>query len=383
MLDGHNDLAFLIRFLYQNEIYYNTSFTGPFENGGFPLHVDLPRLKAGRVGGTFWSAFVLCPADGTNFSDTNYAHALSATLSQIDLIRRLTSRYSDVFSSVDLNSSTAAEAFYRRRKLISPIGIEGLHQIANSFSNLRLFYALGARYITLTHNCHNAYADAALVTNATGQTVASTPRWGGVSEAGFQVVNEMNRIGMLVDLSHVSKNTMLDVLGGRPEKWAGSKAPIIFSHSSAYALCPHPRNVPDDVLELVKRTNSLVMVNIAPDFISCVPSNSTSGLPQLYPPNATLHQVARHIKYIGDLIGYDHVGIGTDFDGIETTPTGMEDVSKFPDLVSELLQIEVADDDIVRLTGRNLLRVWNDADRVASEIQAAGELPAQDPVKEL
>ncbi|KAL8873911.1 MAG: hypothetical protein Q9174_000687 [Haloplaca sp. 1 TL-2023] len=193
----------------------------------------------------------------------------------------------------------------------------------------------------------------------------------------------MNRLGMLVDLSHVSKNTMVDVLGGRPEKGAGSKAPVIFSHSSAFALCPHPRNVPDDVLELVKKTNSLVMVNVAPDFISCVPSNSTSGLPEFYPPNATLHQVARHIKYIGDQIGYDHVGIGTDFDGIETTPKGMEDVSKFPDLISELLQMEVADDDVVLLTGRNLLRVWKDADRVASEIQGDGGLPAEDPVKEL
>ncbi|KAI4230069.1 MAG: hypothetical protein L6R36_000326 [Xanthoria steineri] len=382
LIDGHNDLAFLIRYIYGNRI-YNSTFTNRFEKDGLEMHVDLPRLHAGKVGGTFWSAFVLCPTNGTDFSDGNYAHAVSATLSQIDLLRRLTAAYPDVFSSPDLNSSTAADTFDIHHRLISPIGIEGLHSIGNSFSNLRLYYSLGVRYATLTHNCHNEYADAALVTNASGQTVASTPLWGGVSPIGQTLIHEMNRLGMLVDLAHVSKDTMIDVLGGRPEKWTGSRAPVIFSHSSAFALCPHPRNVADDVLELVKRTNSLVMVNFSPDFISCTPSNSTTGLPDFYPPNSTVHQVARHVKYIGDTIGYHHVGLGSDFDGILETPRGLEDVGKYPDLISELLEMGVTDEEASWLVGRNVLRVWRDADAVASKMKAEAVKPAEDTVKEL
>ncbi|KAL8731766.1 MAG: hypothetical protein Q9166_003213 [cf. Caloplaca sp. 2 TL-2023] len=382
LIDGHDDLAFLIRYIYRNRI-YDPAFTEPFEEGGLEMHVDLPRLKAGKVGGTFWSAFVPCPTNGTDFSNENYAHAVSATLSQIDLLRRLTTAYPKIFSSPDLNSSSAADAFDIHRLLISPIGIEGLHQIGNSFSNLRLYYSLGVRYATLTHNCHNRFADAALVTNASGHTIASSPYWGGVSKTGQILIQEMNRLGMLVDISHVSTDTMMDVLGGRPEKWAGSRAPVIFSHSSAFALCPHPRNVPDDVLELVQKTKSVVMVNFSPDFVSCVPSSSTSGLPDLYLPNSTLQQVARHIKYIGDRIGYDHVGLGSDFDGIPETPKGLDDVSKYPDLVLELLQSGVTDEEAAKLVGRNVLRVWKDVDAVALQMREEGVLPAEDTVEKL
>ncbi|KAL8779365.1 MAG: hypothetical protein Q9213_006970 [Squamulea squamosa] len=382
LIDGHDDLAILIRYIYGNRI-HDPKFKDRFDKGGLELHVDLPRLQAGKVGGTFWSAFVLCPTNGTDFSDENYAHSVSATLSQIDLLRRLTAAYPQVFSSPNLNSSTARDAFDSRHLLLSPIGIEGLHQIGNSLSNLRLYYSLGVRYATLTHNCHNKFADAALVTNSSGQTIASTPYWGGVSKAGQILIQEMNRLGMLVDISHVSKDTMIDVLGGRPDKWAGSRAPAIFSHSSAFALCPHPRNVADDVLELVKKTNSVVMVNFSPDFVSCVSSNSTTGLPDPYPPNSTLHQVARHIMYIGDRIGYSHVGLGSDFDGILETPKGLEDVSKFPNLISELLELGVADEEAAQVIGRNVLRVWRDADAVASKMEAEGVLPAEDTVEKL
>lgn len=200
LFDGHNDLAILIRFLYDNRI-YDPAFTKPFEEGGLKMHVDLPRLKAGGVGATFWSAFVPCPTNGTDFSDGAYVQSVSMTMSQIDLLRRLAAAYPQVISSPDLNSSSAEAAFHRDHLLISPIGIEGLHQIGNLFSNLRLYFSLGVRYATLTHNCHNAFADAALVSNASGTTVAAGPYWGGVSEKGKILVKEMNRLGMLVDLA--------------------------------------------------------------------------------------------------------------------------------------------------------------------------------------
>jgi membrane dipeptidase len=289
--------------------------------------------------------------------------------------------YPTIFSSPHLNASTALDSFVANKKLISPLAIEGLHQIGNSFSNLRLYHSLGVRYATLTHNCHNAFADAAIINNSSGATIAAPPYWGGVSNRGRDVVREMNRLGMLVDLAHVSKDTMLDVLGGRPKKWKGSAAPIMFSHSSAYGLCPHPRNVPDDVLQLVKTSNSIVMINFSPDFISCTPSNSSTGIPDLYQPNSTLHQVVRHIKYVGDMIGYDHVGLGSDFDGILDTPRGLDDVSKFPDLVAELLRSGVSDEDAAKVVGRNILRVWRDVDGVALKMRLANAKPVEDQIE--
>ena len=198
-------------------------------------------------------------------------------------------------------------------------------------------------------------------------------------------------MGMLIDLSHVSKDTMLDVLGGRPEKTQGSIAPVMFSHSSAFALCPHPRNVADDVLQLVKKTNSVVMVNFSPDFISCVVASEDddddgdddtmgTGLPEFYAKNATLHQVARHVMHIGQLIGYEHVGLGSDFDGILDTPSGLEDVSKFPDLVAELLRMGVGERDVRKVVGLNVLRVWRDAEKLAEKMQGQGVLPLEDEI---
>lgn len=248
---------------------------------------------------------------------------------------------------------------------------------------MRLYHRLGVRYATLTWNCHNVYADSALSTLSTGETVVATPLHNGVSDKGRALIHEMNRLGMLVDLSHVSVSTMRDVLGGTPHSsWPGSLAPPIFSHSSAKALCPHPRNVPDDILHLVKRKRGIVMVNIAPDFISCAAGNASSGLPDFIPETNTLAQVVRHIVHIGELIGFDYVGIGTDFDGIPTTPKGLEDVSRFPDLVAEMLRQGVSESEAGRVVGRNLLRVWGEVDEVARRLQGEGALPLEDEVEQ-
>jgi membrane dipeptidase len=366
LIDGHNDLLILVRALYDNKI-NGENFTKAFEKGGLAGHVDVPRLKQGQQGGAFWSAFVPCPANGLDFSDANYAPYVRATLEQIDLFQRLSEKYPDYFTLS--RSAKEAEHAFAEGKLISPLAIEGLHQIGNSLATLRLYHSLGVRYSTLTWNCHNKYADAAAVT-VDGKFQASKPFHSGVSKAGQQLILEMNRLGMLVDLSHVSVDTMRDVLGGSPEKgWKGSIAPPIFSHSSAKAICPHPRNVPDDILQLVKKRNGLVMVNFSPDFISCKDVGDESGLPEYVKEDNNLEQVVKHIMYIGELIGYDHVGLGTDYDGIEDTPRGLEDVSKFPDLVTALLEKGVSAKDAAKIVGRNLLRVWHEADRVAAKLQ--------------
>ncbi|KAH6689525.1 membrane dipeptidase [Plectosphaerella plurivora] len=376
LIDGHNDLPILIRFLYDNHVYAK-NFTEPFEHGGMTGHVDLPRLHEGQNGGAFWSVFVPCPANGTDFSDENYAASVQWTLQQIDVMNRIKQAYPKDFSP-SVNSSDA-EAAFKKGQFISPLGVEGLHQIGNSVANLRHFHELGVRYSTLTHNCHNRFADAAILEHPLRK---AEPYWNGVSPEGRRLINEMNRIGMLVDLAHVSEDTMVDVLGGK-DGWEGSRAPIIFSHSSAYSVCPHPRNVKDHVLQLVKERNSLVMVNFNPEFISCKETDSDNGIPELDPENATLAQVVKHILHIGNLIGFDHVGLGSDFDGIQLVPEGLEDVSKYPALVAELLRQGVSDEDAAKIVGSNLLRVWKDADEVALKLQAAGEPILEDDLPDL
>ncbi|KAI0123130.1 membrane dipeptidase [Xylariales sp. AK1849] len=366
LIDGHDDFPLIIRYLYGNHI-YRENFTAPFEQGGLPMHVDLPRLRAGQNGGAFWSVYAPCPANGSDWSDENYNDSVLFTIQQIDLMSRLSAAYPKDLSVVPgLTSSSALEAF-KQGRLISPLGVEGLHQIGNSVANLRRFHALGVRYATLTHNCGNIFADSALVDSPSRK---APPYWGGLSPRGKELIHEMNRIGMIVDLAHVSADTMRDVLGGTA--WEGSKAPIMFSHSSAYTLCPHPRNVPDDVLQLVKGTNSIVMVNFSPDFIACKDVGNENGIPALVPENATLAQVANHITHIGNLIGYDHVGLGSDFDGIPTVPEGLEDVSKYPDLIAELLRRGISDEDAAKIAGGNILRVWKDVEDISAKLQEDG-----------
>ncbi|KAH7318752.1 membrane dipeptidase-domain-containing protein [Stachybotrys elegans] len=369
LIDGHVDFPIALRFAYGNHI-YNETFREKFENGNLLGHVDLPRLREGQSGGAFWSVFAPCPSNITDFSDENYAAALQFTLDQIDVTNRLRALYSKDFSQS--SDSHGALQDFKQGKLISPLGVEGLHQIANSVSNLRTFYALGVRYATLTHNCNNKFADAA----SFGDRKAD-PVWGGVSPLGQQIVHEMNRLGMIVDLSHVSDDTMVHTLGGRDD-WSGSQAPVIFSHSSAWSVCPHPRNVKDHVLQLVKARNSLVMVNIAPEFISCIDNGNESGIPDFDPEHSNLDQVVKHIMHIGELIGYDHVGIGSDFDGISSVPEGFEDVSKYPDLIAELLRRGVSDADAAKIVGGNALRVWGEVEAVAAKMQQAGAYIMED-----
>lgn len=233
------------------------------------------------------------------------------------------------------------------------MGIEGLHQIGNSASILRMYYSLGVRYATLTHTCDNAYADS---------EESDKPLNNGLSDAGVKMVKEMNRLGMIVDLSHTSFSTQRDVL-------KISKAPVVFSHSNAYSVCNHTRNVPDNVLDMVKLNRGVVMVTFYPAFLT------HNGV------NASLDSVVEHIIYIGERIGYKHVGIGSDFDGMAEGPKGLEDVSKYPDLIAELQKRGISRLDIMGIMGGNLLSVLKRVEEVAVEMEFAGVLPLEDDVK--
>lgn len=386
LIDGHNDLAYYLRWAYSNHIYQD-NFTVPWTTGKLGGEVDLFRLREGQVGGTFWSIYVDCPKGP--YTQEYFAHALDETDAAIDVIQRIQYAYPESFGRPK-NSSEAIDVFNSGR-IISPLGLEGLHMLGESFAKLREYHGRGIRYATLTHNCHNIYADSAM-TELPNATVQATPRWGGVSVLGQKLVREMNRLGILVDLSHTSADTMRSVLGahsngnstvpnGTTPTWEGSLAPPIFSHSSAFGLCPHPRNVPDDVLHLVKAKGGVVMVTFWAGFISCQWANGTpvkGELPVIYRPNVTVAQVVKHIRYIGELIGYDHVGIGSDFDGTPTAIMGLDDVSKFPALVEEILNQGISENDARKIVGGNLLRVWRAVDGVANELQSNGALPAED-----
>ena len=283
LIDGHNDLLIGLRGTYQNHL--SPEVLERFENGTLPGQTTVLSMAAGGYGGAFWSAYMYCQKDIWDFSDAAYAPIVRATFEQIDTFHRLAAIYPEFFS-LPASAASAEAGFHVNHTLISPIAIEGLHQIGNSLSILRSFFDLGVRYATMNWNCHNVYSDAAVLTyigNGRGHSEKATPHWGGVSKRGRDLVKEMNRLGMIVDLSHVSVDTMRDVLAGyhnydapHSEKfeddWTGSLAPPFFSHSSAYAICPHPRNVPDDVLWMVKRRNSVVMINFNPCLLYTSPS---------------------------------------------------------------------------------------------------------------
>ncbi len=362
LIDGHNDLAWELRETRQP--LERTDLAAPV---GF-THTDLPRLAAGGVGAQFWSVFVPATLAGEA--------AVATTLEQIDLVRRMIARYPD---HLELARSAAdVERIFAAGKVASLMGAEGGHSIACSLGALRMLYALGVRYMTLTHNENVPWADSA----------TDDPAAGGLSEFGRHVVGEMQRLGMLVDLSHVAAGTMRDALDA-----AG--APVIFSHSSARALCDHPRNVPDEILARLPQNNGVCMVTFVPAFVSqrcrdwekeLAEDMERRGLdpgdraaraaarqqraPADPAPRATLGQVADHIEHVRAVAGVEHVGIGGDFDGTEELPDGLHDVSCYPALFAELLGRGWGEEDCARLAGGNLLRVMREAETAAREISA-------------
>jgi membrane dipeptidase len=360
IIDGHNDLPDMIRV-------HAGSDPGKLDlrqhQPGFMT--DIPRLKAGGVGGQFWSVYVSVDRKG--------ADAVAATLDQIDIVHRLAAQYPSTFAL----ASTAAdvERIEKSGRIASLIGVEGGHCIDESLGVLRDFYRLGARYMTLTHDANTPWADAA----------RGTPEHNGLTPFGEDVVREMNRIGMLVDLSHTAPATMKAAL-------RVTTAPVIFSHSSARALTDHPRDVPDDVLEQLESNGGVVMVTFVPSFISrevkdygdretaeqqrltgllASPAAVSASLAEWRAanpsPKATLAQVADHIDHIKAVAGIDHIGLGGDFDGITSTVVGLEDVSTYPQLIRELLRRGYTDDDIRKIAGRNVLRILRAAERAAAK----------------
>jgi membrane dipeptidase len=355
LVDGHNDLPWAIR----------ESGTRPRDVEAYDLrirtagHTDLERLRQGRVGGQFWSVYVPGEAKDSGFARLQ--------LEQIDIARRVIAKYPDRLALALTAGDVRRE--FRRGRIGSVLGMEGGHVLENSLGALRAYYDLGARYMTLTHNVTLDWADAAL----------DSARHGGLSAFGEEVVREMNRLGMLVDLSHASPATMSDALNV-------SEAPVIFSHSSARALADVPRNVPDSILRRLPANGGVVMVTFVPGFISQElvdygrarrrfgSDTATAEFRQWSSanprPRATLSQVADHIEHIRRVAGADHVGIGGDFDGISEVVLGLEDVSKYPALFAELARRGWSDVDLRKLAGENVLRAFEAAEAVSRRVRS-------------
>ncbi|MGI5450088.1 dipeptidase [Streptomyces sp. CA-243310] len=366
VVDGHNDLPWALR----EQVRYDLDRRDIAADQSGHLHTDLPRLRAGGVGAQFWSVYVR--------SDYAGDEAVSATLEQIDLVDQLLARYpADLVRALTADDMEAARA---EGRIASLMGAEGGHSINNSLATLRALHRLGVRYMTLTHNDTIDWADSA----------TDEPRHGGLSGFGREVVREMNRVGMLVDLSHVAATTMRDAL-------AVSTAPVIFSHSSARAICDHPRNIPDDVLALLPANGGVAMATFVPKFI--LPEavawtlaadenlrahgfhhlDTTPEAMALHRafeterprPVATAATVADHLDHMREVAGVDHIGIGGDYDGTAFTPAGLDDVTGYPNLIAELLARGWSHADLAKLTWSNAVRALRDAEAVARELTAA------------
>ena len=340
LFDGHNDLPWAIR----NEA--NSDVNAYDLRATVPGHTDIERLRRGMIGVQFWSVYIPSSSVETG--------AAKMQLEQIDIAKQVFAKYPDVFE--EATTPDAALAAFGAGRVASVMGMEGGHAIENSLGALRAFFEMGARYMTLTHSANTDWADAG----------TDEPRHDGLTEFGREVVREMNRLGMLVDLSHTAPATMNDVLDI-------AEAPVIFSHSSTRALVDHPRNVPDDVLRRLPANGGVVMVTFVPSFINAevkafseLPAEQRQGRQE---PRATLSDVADHIEHVRDVAGIDHVGIGGDFDGITSVPVGLEDVSTYPALFAELSRRGWSEIDLRKLAGDNLLRVWRAAEDAAARLQ--------------
>jgi membrane dipeptidase len=365
VLDGHNDLPYRLREMSS----YDLDVTDP----GGPLegtHTDLPRLRAGGVGGQFWSVYVPTTFVG--------GAAVTATLEQVDVVRRIVARHPGSFALC--RTAQQVERAMSEGRVASLMGMEGGHSIDGSLAVLRLMSELGVRYMTLTHNENTPWADSA----------TDEPACGGLTDFGRDVVREMNALGMLVDLSHVSLPTMhaaLDI----------ADAPVVFSHSSCRALCEHPRDVPDEVLRRLPANGGVLMVTFVPAFISpeCAAWNAevdremvarglrtvdwearmavSADYEQRVPrPRATVAQVADHVEHARAVAGIEHVGLGGDYDGVDVLPDGLEDVSAYPRLFAELVDRGWSDEELAALACRNVLRVLRAAEDVAGREGQAG-----------
>ena len=327
LIDGHNDLPWAIR--QSRAAPRDVAAASHDLRSRTAFHTDIARLRAGRVGGQFWSVYI--PHSSLEEG------AAKTQLEQIDIALRIIEEYPDVFE-LALTASDV-ERIFGSGKIASMLGMEGGHAIENSLGALRAFYAMGVRYMTLTHNGTLDWAD-----SHTGE-----PLHGGLTAFGREVVREMNRLGMLVDLSHTSPGTMNDALDV-------SEAPVIWSHASARGVYDHTRNVPDQVLRRLSVNGGVVMATFVPDFLS-------EG------DEATIQEAADHIEHIATLAGVDHVGIGSDFDGIDTVPQGLEDVSTFPALFTELARRGWSESNLRKLAGENVLRAWREAERVSRRLR--------------
>ncbi len=336
LVDGHNDLPWAMREL--GSSFAKVDIRLPQPN----LHTDIPRIREGGLKAQFWSVYVPASTDLSG-------NALLQTMEQIDLVHEMVDRYPDVFEMV--RSADDIERIVKSGKIASMIGVEGGYSIQNSLAVLQKLYDRGTRYMTLTHSKTLSWADSA----------TDAPQNGGLAPFGEDVVREMNRIGMLVDISHVSPDTMLDAL-------RTTRAPVIFSHSSARAICDHPRNVPDDVLRLMPANGGIVMINFFSGFL--VPMDQQKADKDR---RGTIQLVVDHIEHVIKIAGIDHVGLGSDFDGIPRTPRQLDDVAHFPYITQELLNRGYNRQQIEKVLGTNLLRVLRQAEDVSRKLKS-GEL---------
>jgi membrane dipeptidase len=378
LIDGHNDLPWALRQDHKQSVEGLESGTNQREK---PLHTDMQRMRAGRVGGQFWSVYI----SGTITGD----EAIRTTMEQIDTARRIIEAYPQHLELA--SSADEMVRAHRNGRIGSLLGIEGGRQIGGSMAALRRFHDLGVRYMTLTHNQTTEWADAG----------TDEPKYDGLSPFGVEVVKEMNRLGMLVDLSHVAPATMRDAI-------EASRAPVIFSHSNAHALDPHPRNVPDEIIRLLPANGGVMMITFVPTFLSKEDwawsrerSAEEARLKSLFSfskarldeglkawdaahpaPVVTVATVADHIEHAVKVAGYDHVGIGGDLDGIDRTVTGLGGVESYPNLFAELIRRGWSDQNLAKLAGGNILRALRQAEAVAAEMKdQPASMATLDPAK--